>query len=315
MYFSARNVLGCLSLVMMTTSSYAGGLSQDHVVLELNKLARHSDYATTYLYNNNGTVNSSGDDIALGSTSRFDDDADLGYQLSGGKKLTDTWTVHVGLMSAEMDSQVTDTNGNNRLEIWRLPRTNELDSAQSVQAVYSSEWLAVEVSAVYAFSEKVDFFMGLGQLSLDEKFALTSDDIGTAGVGTYTINTGNDMQGFHVGVALNHTLANKFGLYLQGKLGWYSNDTTQSQQVTDSSFTRSNSGSSSEDSTVYDLRLGVNYALSKQLTLNLGYQVIDISNVALAETHFDTSDAGSNVVKDDDDLSWKGYNLGMIYRF
>jgi opacity protein-like surface antigen len=123
------------------------------------------------------------------------------------------------------------------------------------------------------------------------------------------------MQGIHAGVAFNYAMANGFGFYLQGKVGWYDNDASQNQQFVDTAFTRNNSGSSSQNSTVYDLRLGVNYQFNAQTSMNLGYQVIDISNVALAESHFDTSIAGSNAVHDDNDVRWDGFNLGVNYRF
>jgi len=309
-----KSILVC-SLFITHNTLIAGELSQDHVVFDLTQLSRDSDVDINYLYDNNGTVNSPGDDTVLATTGNFNDDADVGYRLSGSKKLSGSWSINLGIMSAEMESTDLFSDATGQLEIFRNPLTTNFDAAHSVQAVYSSELSSEEVNAVYQYSDNVDFIVGLGHLSLDESFKIISDDTAFSGVGRYTINTSNDMSGVHAGVALSHKTTEDFGFFLVGKVGWYNNDTKQNQQVTDLSFTRNNTGSSSESSTVYDLRLGVNYYFTRQFVMNLAYQTINISNVALASSHFNTTQFGSDAVNSSDDINWDGLNLGVSYIF
>lgn len=309
-----KRILICCLLVTYNTL-IAGQLSDDHVGLDFTQLSRDSDVAIAYLYDNNGTVNNSVDDSILATTSNFNDEADVGYILSASKNLIGSWSINIGIMSTEMESTDLFSDSSGQLEIFQSPLTTEFDAAHSVQAVYTSELSSQEINAVYQLNNNFDFLVGLGQLSLDESLKIISNDTGTIGVGIYTINTYNDMSGAHAGVVLSHKATNNFGFFLLGKLGWYNNDTKQNQQVTDLSFNRNNSGSSSESSTIYNLKLGVNYYFSRQFLMSLGYQSINISNVALAASHFDTTNLGSNTVDDSKDISWDGVNLGISYVF
>lgn len=304
-----------LGVFSMEHAVFAGELSQDHVSLDLTMLSRDSDSSVTYLYDNNGNTTVS-DDIPLEKSDNFNDDADTGYRLSGSKQLSSRWSINGGLMSSEMSYSETRTEPAGQLTVFQLNNTNEFDSAQSVKSSYESELSQVEINAVYNFSDNIDFLVGLGQLSLDETFRIVSDDTGFVGVGTYRIKTSNDMMGPHAGIALTHKTSDKLGFYLVGKMGWYDNDTEQQQQVSgDPSLPRSNKGSDSESSTIMDIRLGMNYYFSKQVSVNLGYQLINITNVALASGQFDITSAGSNEVNGDNDIDWDGFNLGVRYTF
>ena len=304
------------ALGLLTGQVTAGDLGKDQISLDLTQLSRDSSANVTYVYNNGGTVNNPVDDTPVANTSSFDDDADVGFRLSGSKNLNQQWAIHAGLLSNELSKTDSSTDSAGELEIFRLPLTDNFDAAHSVQATYTSELQGAEINAVYQFNDNVDFLVGVGYWTLDEKFNITSDDTLSAGVGTYTIDTKNKMLGPQVGVAFNFKPAEKLSLYMTGKIGWFSNDVDQNQAVDDSpSFTRSNSGSGNENSTLYDVRVGLNYYFTKQLAVNLGYQMIDISNVALAESQFDTTATGSNTVNSSDDITWDGFNLGINYSF
>jgi opacity protein-like surface antigen len=279
-------------------------------------LSRDSNSSVTYLYDNNGNVNDVSDDIPLATSDNFNDDADTGYRLSGSKKLSSKWSINAGLMSSEMSYSETITEPAGQLTVFPLNNTDQFDAADSVKTSYDSDLSSEEINAVYNFNDKIDFIIGLGHLSLDEKFRITSDDTTAAGIGTYTINTGNDMTGFHAGIAISHKATDKVGLYFVGKIGWYDNDTDQKQRVDDTSLPlRVNSGSDNESSTVYDIQLGASYDINKQLAVRLSYQLISISNVALASSQFDVTSTGTNAVNGDNDIDWDGFNLGVRYTF
>jgi len=307
-----------ISLTLVANQLLAGDLSQDYVALEANLLNRDSGNNIVYLYDNNGTPNNSSDDIPIANTGSFSDQADVGYRLSVGKTLSQKWSLQAGILGSDFNQTDSFTDTSSQLEIFRLPLTNNFDSADYVSANYSSELQSLELNLVYKLNDMFDLFAGINKVTLDESFNIVSDDsnIASPGTGIYNINTTNDMLGPQVGFAFNYKPADSYGFYIIGKLAWLDNDADQNQVVDDSpAFTRSNSASDSHSSTMYDIRLGVNYYFNKQLAMNLGYQLIDISDVALAESQFDTTLAGSNTVKTNDSISWDGFNLGISYIF
>ena len=294
----------------------AGELGADQIAIEANILHRDSDKNTTYLYDNNGTVNNSVDDIPLADTGSFSDDADIGYRLSGSKQVSGKWSINAGIFSSDLSKTDNFSDPSSQLEIFRLPLTANFDAADSVSAAYDSKLQNAEINAVYRYSNSLDLFAGVTQYKLDEQFKIISDDSAAAGIGTYTINTNNKLLGPQVGLAYSYKPGAKYSLYFIGKLAWLNNDASQNQYVDDApTFTRSNSASGSHSSSLYDIKIGVNYYFTQQLALNLGYQYIKISDLALAESQFDTTAAGSNTLNASDSVSWGGFSLGLGYFF
>lgn len=296
--------------------SFAGELSADQIAINANLLKRDSGKNIIYLYNNNGTVNNSADDIPLAGTDSFSASNDVGYQLSGSKHLAGNWSINAGWLNSELSKTDNFTDPSMQLEIFRLPITNNFDSADSVSAAYSSKVQNLEINAVYRFSDNLDLFAGLAQVKLDEQFKIVSNDSLAAGAGTYTINTKNKMLGPQLGLAYAYKPAQNYQIYFVGKLAWLNNDSSQNQFVDDSpTYTRSGSASDSHSSMYYDLKLGLKYRITQQLAINLAYQYINVSDVALAESQFDTSASGSNTIKYGDSVSWSGASLGVGYYF
>jgi opacity protein-like surface antigen len=251
-------------------------------------------------------------------TGSFDDDADSGYLVSGSFELTEKWSIHASIMESEMDSSDRFSDPNSNLDAFRyigsIDWTGSFDAADSVKASYFSELSGLDVNAVYRFSDSVDFMVGIGQMDLEEKFKIDSVDPGSLirpDGGTYKIRTENDMFGPHLGVAWNTMFSEKWGGYLVGKVGWYENDSEQRQRVEDN-VVRTNKDSDSDTSMVTDIRLGLNYHFSDQFAVNAGYQLIQISDVALAESQFyDSAPPGSNDIDSSGEIDWDGFNLGL----
>lgn len=297
-------------------NSVAGELSADQIAINANMLQRDSGKNIIYLYNNNGTVNNSADDIALAGTGAFSTSNDVGYQLNGSKRLNNKWSINAAGLGSELSKTDSFTDPSRQLEIFRLPITNNFDSADSVSAAYRSKFRNLEINAVYRVSDNLDVFAGLNQAKLDEQFKIVSNDSSAAGVGTYTINTSNKMLGPQVGLAYGYRPGENYVLYFIGKLAWMNNDNSQNQLVDDApTYTRSSNASNSHSSAYYDLKLGLKYHFTKQLAMNIAYQYINVSDVALAESQFDTSATVSNTVKNNDSVSWSGVSLGLGYYF
>ena len=305
-------------ITFISTPLLAGNLSETHISLDTPQLTltRNSGKSITYLYDNGGTANVVDNDTSLDTTNNFTN-IEPGYRISASNKLSASWSINAQFVNNNMyeSRSFKDTNG--QLEIFQLSLTENFDSAHSVQASYKSDFDADEVSAIYNFSNNVDFILGFGYMTFVERMEIFSDDTGAGatGIGTYTILTENLLIGLHAGLALNFKPTNNTGVYLIGKVGYYNNGANQSQKVTDVSFQRTNRGSINEISTVTELRMGVSYFYSKEISLNLGYQAFNISNIALAETHFNTTSAGINNVLANDSLEWSGISIGFNYIF
>lgn len=315
--FSSK-IIHLLILSFVSTSLLAGNLSETHISLDTPQLTlkRDSGKSITYLYDNGGTANVVDNDTSLDTTNNFNN-IEPGYRISASNKLSSSWSFNAQFVNNNMyeSRSFKDTNG--QLEIFQLSLTENFDSAHSVQASYKSDFDADEVSAIYNFSDNVDFILGFGYMTFVEKMQIISDDTGAGatGIGVYTILTDNLLIGLHAGIALDFKPTNNTGVYLIGKIGYYNNLANQSQKVSDVSFQRFNSGSTQENSTVTELRMGLSYFYSKEIALNLGYQSFNISNIALAETHFNTSSAGINNVFANDNLEWSGVSFGFNYIF
>lgn len=304
------------SFLVSASLCHAGPLAENHVSIDLTRLSRDSNASVVYVYEEIGPALDPF--VPLSATDSFDDDADTGYSISGSYSLNNRWSFNASLLQSEMDVSETFVDSAGNLTVFTPQNTNEFDAAQFVQGSYTSELSGFDLNAIYRLNEHVDFLAGLGILGLDERFEIISDDNGFAGVGRYTIQIKNDMQGLHVGVALNYMPLDKLNLYFVGKLGRYDNDSEQRQQAVDSGLPvspRINSASGSTDATITDLRVGVNYLFTEQLALDFGYRLISVTDIALAESQFDTSSAGPADIVDDDDIDWDGYSLGLRYAF
>jgi opacity protein-like surface antigen len=165
-------------------------------------------------------------------------------------------------------------------------------------------------------SDRIDIFGGIGQLNLDEKFHIVSDDFGTAGTGRYNINTSNDMVGTQLGVHLNFPATENLGVYLLAKLGWYDNSNEQHQTVSDPVTSANRNVRVTGDSTTKtrEVRVGGHYAFTSNLRMNLGYQYLKLTEVALAESQFDVQ-TGGTTLSNDDEITWQGLQLGLNYYF
>lgn len=310
-----KTKLSILAMCCLSSNIFAAELSDDHISVDILQLSRESGKSFIYLYDNGGTPNTPANDTALDTTKTFSDTAEPGYRLSGSKKISEKWAINVAILNEKMDITRSFSSPAGRLEIFQNSLTNEFDSAHTVQSDYRSTLGIEDISSIFKYSDALDFILGIGHIKLNEKFKMTSDDTGTVGIGTYNIHTDNNMLGINAGINYSLKTTDKFGVIFTGKIGWYENKAEQRQQLNENGLTRNNSGSDSTSSTLTDLRLGLYYHVSQKLSININYQETNITNVALAESHLNTTASGSNLVVSSDDIKWSGLNLGLSYMF
>lgn len=307
--------LAVIALVM--GSAHAGQFGENRVGIELLQLDRDSDQDITYVWDNGGSVNAHGNDTPVGKTGAFDDTADIGFRLMAARKLSSRWSIQANYMtSGELSESQSFSDPSSQLEIFWSGGTDEFDAADTVNANYTSELDGIELNAVYAVSDSIDIFGGIGQLNLDEKFRIVSNDFAIAGIGRYNIDTSNELLGLQIGLALGRAVTDKIDLYLLGKIGWYDNSSEQNQTVEDPVVAANRNVRASEDTSasVYEVRLGGSYRFTDNFLMNIGYQYIKMTDVALAESQFDVVGDGTNL-DNDDEITWQGFNLGLNYYF
>jgi len=317
MSFSGKKIHTIACLVLMLGTAHAGQFGETRLGFELLQLERETDQNITYVWDNGGTVNAHADDTPVGRTGAFDDAAGMGYRLSAARKMTPRWSLQAAYMTGgELSESQSFSDPSSQLEIFWGGGTDEFDAADIVQASYTSELDGFELNLVYAVSDRIDIFGGIGRLNLDEKFRLVSDDLGTVGVGRYNINTTNELLGPQLGGNLNYPATEKMGIYLLAKIGWYDNNTKQRQTVSDPvpAVSRDVKVSDNTSATTLEIRLGGTYEFHQNLRMNLGYQYYKITDVALAESQFDV-ETGGTTLSNDDEITWQGLNLGINYFF
>lgn len=311
-----RQTYTIIGLAAALGIAQAGQFGETRVGVELLQLERGTDQDITYVWDNDGTV-AHADDTPVGKTGVFDDTADIGFTIAGAKRLNTRWSLQAAYMtSGELSESQSFSDPASQLEIFWTGGTDEFDSADTVQASYTSELDGFELNLVYALSQRIDVFGGIGQLNLDEKFHIVSDDFGTAGIGRYNINTTNELQGVQLGINLNFPATDKLGVYLLAKIGWYDNSTEQYQTVSDPvvAANRDVRVSGDTSSKTSELRLGGTYHFANNVQMNLGYQYIKLTDVALAESQFDVQ-TGGTTLSNADEITWQGLQLGISYYF
>lgn len=298
-------------------AAHAGPMSQTQVGVELLQLERDSNQDVIYLWDNKGTASHT-DDTPVDTTASFDDSADPGFRLSAAKKLSEKWSIHGAYTTfGKLDKTRSFSDPLAQLTVfWNgaLIPNQEFDSADFVQAGYTSELDNIEINAVYAMSDKLDVFAGFSRMNLDESFKIFSDDYALPGTGQYNIDTSNELLGVQLGFNLNYPATDKLGLYVLAKLGWYDNSAEQKQTVTDPVYNRNASASADGSATAYEIRLGASYDFGNQILVNLGYQYTRVNDIALAESQLDVLDGGTKL-STDGEIAWQGINLGLMYYF
>jgi len=167
---------------------------------------------------------------------------------------------------------------------------------------------------------------GLRYLSLTEDFRLTSTDEdpdifpGTS-VGRYRIDADNDGIGLQVGGDLSYQFAQNFDIALRFRTGLLLNNASQDSEIRNDlggqTVTTDGDGSNTEISPVVELGAFLNWALSRQVSLNAGYSFLLFGNMALAPEQF----AGSNNFSDSlsgldrGSVIYHGPSLGIQVRF
>ncbi len=247
--------------------------------------------------------------------------SELSFGMAAGPRLATGWTWKSGY-TAELvyfgmnnwASQATAT-GNNNLSI---PgdlglATFDFFAADRMEVTYDSSIQNVEAN-LWSPRAGMEWLTGLRHFSVIENFKIASFDVDTY-KSDYQIQTNNQFYGSQIGVRKRWT---RKGLSFapEAKFGLFGNANNQHSLVRDvdnSKVLRDVTASSSIVSSLSELRLVGDAAITNNFKLTFGYNLIWLTGVAQApyQLDFTYNDSSSDFVDDNHSIFYHGANAGL----
>ncbi|RZM76574.1 BBP7 family outer membrane beta-barrel protein [Leptolyngbya iicbica] len=169
--------------------------------------------------------------------------------------------------------------------------------ARSHTLRYESELDSLEFNYRHALTPPSErsfatLIAGLRYMSIDEGFDLISDDGATrlgGNIGTYEIDTSNDLVGVQIGLDSGVQLTPALGLGLSARAGLMLNFNDQSSEfVNDNGIPTVLTGSDSDTSLspMFQVEGSARWDVTDNFTLKTGYQFLAVGNVATAPSQY-----------------------------
>ncbi len=149
-------------------------------------------------------------------------------------------------------------------------------------------------------------FYGVRYISFEDSLSLFADDDGDGDpteIGTFDVETDNDLFGIQAGVAESFDLGNRWSISGKGGAGLYYADREKTIVVAEGSGPSLTSFSQDDNglAVVFDGEVTLDWAVSDRVTLSLGYQVLWIGNVAEAMDNLPLANTAAEYTKFEDD--------------
>ncbi len=160
-------------------------------------------------------------------------------------------------------------------------------------------------------------FVGIRYLKVRENFVLTSQDevtsTPTAGLGTYTIDTDNDLLGGQYGQEYGIPLFGMVLLSTKLKAGLFGNSVEQTTEIIDSGVIRYNARDTEPElSFVGEINFSADVRVNNFISVHGGYNLLWVQQVALApEQNYPLGLAAVSPINDNGHLFYHGFNLGV----
>lgn len=207
--------------------------------------------------------------------------------------------------------------GDNNLSIPGDLRLATFDffAVDAFQASYSSKIQNVEANVWRTFG-KIDFLGGFRHFGMFDDFRLSSFESDTF-QSDYRVDTKNHLYGGQIGLRLQFE-GDYFSFRPEAKFGILGNASGQSSAVRDLNNTlvlRDIDVSGSSTSTLSELRLVGDCKLTKHLSVNYGYNLLWVTNVAQAPYQLDFTDtvSSSRFIDDSHSVFLHGASVGVTF--
>jgi hypothetical protein len=205
--------------------------------------------------------------------------------------------------------------------------TNQVEdfvAARSQRLDYESDLDSLELNYRYALTSPSDrsyttLVAGFRYMSIDEEFMFTSNDGASrlgGRLGTYEIDTSNDLLGLQIGVDSGVQITRNLGLDVRVRGGLMLNFNDQSSTfVNDNGIPTVLSGSESDTSlaSLVELEGSASWDIGDNFTLKAGYQLLALSGIALAPSQFGPLDELGDLNRSS--VIYHGPFVGLELRF
>ncbi len=205
--------------------------------------------------------------------------------------------------------------------------TNQVEdfvAARSQRLDYESDLDSLELNYRYALTSPSDrsyttLVAGFRYMSIDEEFMFTSNDGASrlgGRLGTYEIDTSNDLVGLQIGVDSGVQVTPNLGLDVRVRGGLMLNFNDQSSTfVNDNGIPTVLTGSESDTSVapLVELEGSASWDIGDNFTLKAGYQLLALSGIALAPSQFGPLDELGDLNRSS--VIYHGPFVGLELRF
>ncbi|MCC9608378.1 BBP7 family outer membrane beta-barrel protein [Blastopirellula sp. JC732] len=250
---------------------------------------------------------------------------DVNYGGAGGTRLTlhrevqNGWAfeaVYFGMNDWSSNYLVT---GNNNISLPGDAGIGTFDffAADAMGVALGSKIQNVELN-VTKTAGNLQLLAGFRFFGLTEDLTISSYDADTF-LSDYRVKADNHLYGGQLG-ARYHEQWNRLSLYGETKLGIYDNSSDNSTLFRDLNNTlvlRNTRNNANSTSFVGELRFGVDYLLTEHLHATLGYNMLWVTDVALAPYQLDFTDTmtSSQFLDDSHSVFYHGINVGLVATF
>ncbi len=205
--------------------------------------------------------------------------------------------------------------------------TNQVEdfvAARSQRLDYESDLDSLELNYRYALTSPSDrsyttLVAGFRYMSINEEFMFTSNDGASrlgGRLGTYEIDTSNDLVGLQIGVDSGVQVTPNLGLDVRVRGGLMLNFNDQSSTfVNDNGIPTVLTGSESDTSVapLVELEGSASWDIGDNFTLKAGYQLLALSGIALAPSQFGPLDELGDLNRSS--VIYHGPFVGLELRF
>lgn len=185
---------------------------------------------------------------------------------------------------------------------------------------YDADMGSLEVNFIQPLQDGFHWLVGVRGVMLDEDLELFSfDEFPIIDSGKLNVATENRMLGVQVGVKGGKNIADKVAISGLGKVGafvnWQDKDLDYYETEGGDSFKDSDSGT--EFSWLVEAGINLDFAVSKNATLSIGYMALYLGGVALAPDNFPEANSAAEFTKfdGDGDTFYHGGRIGLAVNF
>jgi hypothetical protein len=187
-------------------------------------------------------------------------------------------------------------------------------------ALYESELHSAEINLKASWKHHQFIrseLVGIRYLEVRERFVLASQDevdsTPAFGMGTYTINTDNNLLGAHYGQELGLPLFGCVLISTKVKAGVFFNDVEMENEIFDNGQVRVR-GRDTEDEVCFvgEVNVNLEVKVTNALSVHGGYNCLWVEGVALApEQNYPLAFSGIHLLNDNGGLFYHGFSAGV----